>query len=155
MLPLLAATILSTSLSNSSTGENTVQGGDVVTGSSYSSVSVQTYDNGSGGTSTVEIDTDTNGQASKQVITKVIPPGGSSDTYIATSSGPSAQAGDSRVEVDSDIGAGSSTTPESAHEGGVTTTVSSSVSIPSFTQITAPDFGSFWRHFFGFFRLWW
>src|ERR1700722_3177711 len=87
MLPLLAAAIISTTMSNSSTGGNVVSGNSVVTGSSYSSVSVQTYDGDTGGTSTVQIETDDNGQVNKQTITKTIPPGGSADIDIATSTG--------------------------------------------------------------------
>ena len=56
MLPLLAGAIMVTTMSNSSTGGNVVDNGSsVVNGSSYSSVSVQTYSNDDGATSTNNI----------------------------------------------------------------------------------------------------
>ena len=107
-----------------------VGGGDVVQGGSYSSVSVQTYTNDGEGTSTVRIETDTNGKKSEQTITKTIAPGESSDIHIATSTG------DSRVEVRSHIGGG---------DGGSLASTSASTSVA--VSAKAADFGAYFQAF--------
>ena len=88
MAPLLAAIIMTNTSSYSSTGGNHAgPGGTVVQGPSYSSVTSENIDGGgSSGTATVHIETNTNGQISSQTITKTVPPGGSIEIVVATSS---------------------------------------------------------------------
>jgi hypothetical protein len=89
MAPLLAAIIISNTNSYSSTGGNVVSSGGTITqGSSGSSSYVESVVNSSdsGGSATVHIETDTDGQVSDQTITKAIPPGGDVEIDVATSS---------------------------------------------------------------------
>jgi hypothetical protein len=89
MAPLLASILMTSTNAYSSTGGNYAGPGATVTqGASYSSVTSQNIDNGANGvTATVQIQTDDNGQLNNQTITKTIPPGGSVDMEVATSSG--------------------------------------------------------------------
>ena len=165
MLPLLVATIITTSVSNSSTGGLSAQaglpaqagnivtsGGDVVNGSSYSSVSVQTYDNNEGGTSTVQIETDRNGQVNTQTVTKTIPPGGSADIYVATSTG----SGSALVEVGSTVDASATSSRIGRLISGLfgSSTASSSFEVESAGFGLGIQLQAFFNSLLGFFRLW-
>lgn len=93
----------------SSTGGNYAgPGGTVTQGPSYSSVTSENIDEGgSGGTATVHIETDENGQINDQTITKTVPPGSSVEIDVATSSGDGAVAIQAATEINPAINTGS------------------------------------------------
>jgi hypothetical protein len=92
MVPLLASIIMTNTNAYSSTGGNVVGPGEtVIQGSSYSSVMNETIDgSGQSGTATMYTETINNGKVDSQTMTKAIPPGGSIEIEVATSSGSAA-----------------------------------------------------------------
>ena len=163
MAPILAAIIMNNTASYSSTGGNVVdQGGSVTQGDSYSSVSSENIVNSSGdsgGTATVHIETNDNGQLSQETITRSAPPGGVIDIEVATSSGAA------RIRASTIVGAGSSSLGKLEHAvhrllETASTSASASVSISSssipFARVSfSARIGAFFQHLFGLFGLTW
>lgn len=148
MFALLLALSLSNVSSNVSasayTGGNVVSSGGTVTqGSSYDSVQSTTVINGGTGTSTVNVETDTNGNVQRQSVTKAIPPGGTSIIVVASSTGAEGAA----VTIDGatmyPVGSSASTT--------ASTTVTASTSLPHTHQSFMSAISLFFHSFFSFF----
>ncbi|HEV3245350.1 MAG TPA: hypothetical protein VG102_03255 [Candidatus Paceibacterota bacterium] len=151
MVPLIAGLILSNTVSNS-TGGLTAQAGDVVhSGDSYSSVSVQTYANDEGGTSTVQIETDENGQVNKQTYTKTVPAGGNANVFVATSTG------SAHVNIGSFIGVGTSTKRHALHVApdvvSASTSASSSVTLQASNSHFSFNLRAFLQALFMYFHF--
>jgi hypothetical protein len=123
----------------SSTGGNYAgPGGTVTQGASYSSVTSENIDGTSGGTATVQIETDDNGQVNDQTITKSIPPGGSIEIEVATSSGSSGHSGGvgSSIHAATVISTGSSSASLKSLQRAVHTLLTTAAATSASTSIT-------------------